>query len=161
MSQSPEQQHPWQQDCWLSLLFLDGSTPIHHERMQHISRAQSTTWQYVENFQYKYCMTQVAAFILPCYWNCNQGPISQKSCKIFRPKTPFEKLRPAYSINLVFSYLVKGINIKMTAKFCASRCLHFQDTKRIMSPKMHPKSFGTFKKRAPAGLQVLPMRKEW
>ena len=128
--------------------------------MQHISSAQITIQQYVENFHHKYYMTQVAAFILPCYCNCIQGPTSQKSCKIFRPKKPFEKLQPAYSVKLVFSYAVKVINIKITAKFHALRCLHFEGTKRIMSPEMRPKSFRTFEKQAQAGSQVSPMRKE-
>ena len=65
------------------------------------------------------------------------------------PEKPFVKLRPAYSVKLVFSYVVKGIKIKITAKLCASRRLRFEDTKRIMSPELYPKSFGTFEKRAP------------
>ena len=36
--------------------------------------------------------------------------------------------------------------MKTTAKFRASRGLRFADTKRIMSPEMSPKSFGTFEK---------------
>ena len=48
---------------------------------------------------------------------------------------------------MLFSYVVKGIRI--TAKFRASRRLRFEDTKKIMSPEIRPKSFGTFKKRAP------------
>ena len=77
------------------------------------------------------------------------GPVSRKSRKLFGPEKPFVKLRPAYSAKLVFSYVVKGIKIKITAKFRASRRLTFEDTKRIMSPEMHPKSFGTFEKQAP------------
>ena len=38
--------------------------------------------------------------------------------------------------------------MKTTAKFRASRRLHFADTKRVMSPEMSPKSFGTFEKQA-------------
>ena len=59
------------------------------------------------------------------------------------PEKPFVKLWPAHS------YLVKGIQLKITAKFRASRPLRFEDTKRIMSPEMRPKSFGTYEKRAP------------
>ena len=77
------------------------------------------------------------------------GPVSRKSRKLFGPEKPFVKLRPAYSVKLVFSYVVKGIIIKITAKFRASRHLRSEDTKRIMSPEMRPKSFGTFEKRAP------------
>ena len=77
------------------------------------------------------------------------GPVSRKSRKLFGPEKPFVKLRPAYSVKLVFSHVVEGIKMKITAKFRASRRLHFEDTKRIMSPNLRPKSFGTFEKQAP------------
>ena len=77
------------------------------------------------------------------------GPVSRKSRELFGPEKPFVKLRPAYSVKLVFSYVVEGIKINITAKFRASRRLHFEDTKRIMSPDLRPKSFGTFEKQAP------------
>ena len=63
-----------------------------------------------------------------------QGPVSRKSRKPFGPEKPFLELRAADSVKLVFSYVVKGIKIKVTAKFRASRRLRFEDTKRIMSP---------------------------
>ena len=69
--------------------------------------------------------------------------------KTFGPKKPFVKFRPAYSVKLVFSYVVKVIKIKINAKFQALRRLRFEDTKRTMSPEMRPKSSGTFEKRAP------------
>ena len=46
-------------------------------------------------------------------------------------------------------YAVKGIKLKITAKFRASRRLRFENTKRIMSPQIRPKLFGTFEKQAP------------
>ena len=76
------------------------------------------------------------------------GPVSRKSRKLFGPEKPFVKPRPAYSVKPVFSYVVNGIKIKITAKFRASRRLSFEDTKRIMSPEMRPKSLGTFEKQA-------------
>ena len=76
-------------------------------------------------------------------------PVSRKSRKLFGLEKPFLRLRPAYSVKLVFSYVVKGIKSKIITKFCASRRLRFEDTKRIMSPEMRPKSSGTFEKRAP------------
>ena len=79
----------------------------------------------------------------------NQGPVSGKSRKLFGPEKLFVKLRPAYCAKLVFSYVVKGIKIKITAKFRASRRLRFEDTKRIMAPEIRPKSFGTFEKQVP------------
>ena len=84
------------------------------------------------------------------------GPVSRKSRKLFGPEKPFVKLRPAYSVKLVFSYVAKGIKIKITAKFRASMRLSFEDTKRIMSPEMRPKSLGTFEKQAP-GLILGPV----
>ena len=59
------------------------------------------------------------------------------------PEKPLVKLRPAYSVKLVFSYVVKGIKIVITAKFRASKRLRFKDTTRISRPEMRPKSFGT------------------
>ena len=82
-------------------------------------------------------------------WYSNQEPVSRKSRKLFGPGKPFVELRPAYSVKLVFSYVVKGIKINITAMFRASRRLSFEDTKRIPSPEMRPISFGTFEKRAP------------
>ena len=81
------------------------------------------------------------------------GPVSRKSRELFGPEKPVVKLRPAYSVKLVFSYVVKGIKIKITAKFRASRGLRFEDTKRIVSPEIRPKSFGTFEKQAPGRLR--------
>ena len=86
--------------------------------------------------------------------NPDMGPVSRKSREFFGPKKPFVKVRPAYSVKLVFSYVVKGIKTKIIAKFRASRRLCFENTKRIMSPEIRPTSFGTFKKQAP-GLKSL------
>ena len=77
------------------------------------------------------------------------GPVSQKSRELCGPEKPFLKVRSAYSVKLVFSYVVKGIKTKITAKFCASRGLRSEDTKRIMSPEIRPKRFGTFEKQTP------------
>ena len=84
-----------------------------------------------------------------------QGPVSRTFRELFGPEKPFVKLRPAFSVKLVFSYVVKGIKIKITAKFRASRRLRFEDTKRIVSPEIRPKSFGTFEKQAPGLCQQL------
>ena len=69
------------------------------------------------------------------------GPVSRKSRKLFGPEIPFVKLRPAYSVKLVFPYVAKGIKMKLAAKFRASRRLRFEDTWRIISPEMCAKSF--------------------
>ena len=77
------------------------------------------------------------------------GPVSRKSRELFGPEKPFVKLRPSYSVKVIFSHNVKGIRIKITAKFRASRRLRFEDTKRIMLPEIRPKRFGAFEKQAP------------
>ena len=58
-----------------------------------------------------------------------------KDPKLYAPEKLFVKLRPAYSVKLVFSHVVKGIKIKTTAKFRDAEHLRFEDTKRIMSPE--------------------------
>ena len=64
-----------------------------------------------------------------------QGPVSRKSRKLFGPEKSFVILQPAYSVKLVFSYVVKGVKIKITAKFRASRRLRFEDKKRYAPEK--------------------------
>ena len=64
------------------------------------------------------------------------------------PEKPLVKLWPAYYVKRVFSYVVKGIKIEITPKVRASERLRFEDTKRIMSLEMRPKSFGTFQPRS-------------
>ena len=85
----------------------------------------------------------------------DQGHVSRKSRKVFGPEEPLVKLRFAYSVKLVFSYVVKQIKIKITSRFRSSRGLCFEDTKRILSPEMRPKSFGTFEKRAPGWIVLV------
>ena len=78
-----------------------------------------------------------------------QGPVSRKSRQLFGPEKPFVKLQSAYSVKLVLSHVVKGIKMNIWRKCRASRSLRFKDTKRIMPPGMHPKSFRIFEKQAP------------
>ena len=77
------------------------------------------------------------------------GARFSKVPKTFRARKAIRKTVTANSVNPVFSYDIKGIKIKINAKFRASRRLRFEDAKRIMSPEMCPKSFGTFEKQAP------------
>ena len=60
--------------------------------------------------------------------------VFQLTRKLYEPEKPLIKLRPAYSVKLVLSYVVKAIEIKITAKFRDTEHLRFEDTKRIMSP---------------------------
>ena len=43
-----------------------------------------------------------------------QGPVSRTSRELFGPEKPFVKLRPAYSVKLIFSHVVKGIKTKIS-----------------------------------------------
>ena len=76
----------------------------------------------------------------PCECGDALGPVSRKSRKRFGPQKTFVTLRPAYSVKLVFSYVVKGMKIITTANFRGPRRLRFEDTKIIMSPQMRTKS---------------------
>ena len=80
-------------------------------------------------------------------WN-KQIIHSFKSREVFCPEKPFVKPRPAYSVKLVSSYVVKGIKIKVTAKFGASRRLRFENTKRIVARNM-PEMFRDFRETGP------------
>ena len=73
------------------------------------------------------------SFTMHMECNCSQRPVSRKFRKICGPETSFVKLRPAYSVKLLFLHVVKGIKIKITAKLRASRRLRFEDTKRIVT----------------------------
>ena len=76
--------------------------------------------------------------------NSDLGPVSRASRELFGPEKPFVKLRPAYSVKLIFSHVVKRIKTKIMAKFRASRRLRFEDPKRIMSPRNTPEKFRDF-----------------
>ena len=66
------------------------------------------------------------------------GQSSPKSRKLFGPEKPFLKVQLDYSVKLVFSYVVKGMKIKITTKFRASRRLEF--ALKIQRELCHPKS---------------------
>ena len=57
------------------------------------------------------------------------GTPGPKARNLFEPEKTFVKLRTAYSVKPVFSYVVKGIRIKITAKFRPLRRLRFEDTR--------------------------------
>ena len=78
------------------------------------------------------------------------GHVSRKSRKLFGPKKPFVKIPTRLCCKAaLFICCKRNKNGNITAKFRASRRLRFGDTKRNMSPEMHPKSFGAFEKQGP------------
>ena len=81
---------------------------------------------------------------LTMHMQCNsgQGSVCGKFRKLCGPEKWFAKLRPANSVKLVFLHVVKGIIMKITAKFCASRRPCFKDTKNIVTRNAPEKSSG-------------------
>ena len=69
------------------------------------------------------------------------GTRFSKVPRTFRARKAIRELRPAYSVKLVFSYVLKGIKMPRDAFVL-----------KITSPEIRPKSFGTFKKQAPVFL---------
>ena len=67
--------------------------------------------------------------------------MSRKSRKLFGPEKPFVKFQTAHSVKLVFSYVIKAKQIKITATFRAPGRLRFEDTKKMMSPKIRLSCF--------------------
>ena len=124
--------------------------------MKHILSFSLTTRAIVHNnnnvlifaiLEYKSPFEKSLTMHMQC--NSRQGPVSGKFGKLCGPEKSFVKLRPAYSVKLVFLHVVKGITIKITAKFCASRRIRFEDTKRIVTRNAPRKVPGTLEKRAP------------
>ena len=72
-------------------------------------------------------MTLIKGDVHRCVLTCTLGPVSRKSRKLFGPEKPFVKLRSAYSVKLVFSYVVKGIQIQIYAKFRSSKQRRFEE----------------------------------
>ena len=81
---------------------------------------------------------------LLCWAVGDQACIFQKTQKLYRPEKPFIKLRPAYYLKLrSFHMVVKGIKIKITAKFRDTFVLKIQRKfkKRVPGRKLqggHP-----------------------
>ena len=82
-------------------------------------------------------------FLLPVEFSTIPGACF--SNVLMGPEKPYIKLQPAHSIKLVFSEVVKGIKIKITANFHASRLYLLN----IQGTCCHPKSFGIFVKWGP------------
>ena len=88
---------------------------------------------FVLKMQRELCHPKYARKVSGLSRNRPLGSVSRKSRRLFGPEKPFVKLRPAHSVKLIFLYVVKGINIKITAKFHVTEHLRFENTKRIMS----------------------------
>ena len=89
-------------------------------------------------------------------WN-SQGPVSRKPRKLFGPEKPFVKLWPAYSVNLVFSYVVKGIKNKNNCKVSCLETPSFWRYKENSVTRNAPEKFRNFREQAPGHLRVKPV----
>ena len=67
--------------------------------------------------------------------------------KTFRVQKAVHKTPTTSFCKAVFVNVLKGIKIEITGKFLASGRVRFEDKKRIISPEMRPKSFGTLENR--------------
>ena len=76
------------------------------------------------------------------------GPLSRKSRKLFGFEKPFVKLRPVYSVTLALSYVVNGWKIKITVKFCASRCRRLRHKGNYVT-RNAPENFRDFRETGP------------
>ena len=83
------------------------------------------------------------------YVSQDQACVSQKNWKLYESEKLFLKLWRAYSVKLVFSFVVMEVKIKISAKFRDSEHSCFEDTKRIMSPE----KFRDFRDTGPQMLQ--------
>ena len=86
------------------------------------------------------------------------GARFSKVPKTFRTRKAIRKTSPRLFCEAGLFICCKGNkSLNNCKKYHASRCLCFEDTKRIMSLEMRPKSFGTFEKRAlgPAFVPVI------
>ena len=56
----------------------------------------------------EFCYGGFSVLVQSSFWvTNNQGPVSRKPRELFGPEKPFVKVRPAYSVKLIFSYVVK------------------------------------------------------
>ena len=90
-------------------------------------------------------------FTLATFQRGAKGPRAcfSKVPKTFRARKAICKTPTRFFCKAGLFSVVKRTKLKINAKFCASRRLRYEDTKRIMSPETRPRSFGTFEKRAP------------
>ena len=77
------------------------------------------------------------------------GACFSKAPELFGPKKPIVKLQSTCFEKLIFEHVFSVRKAKKTAKFDGLESQHCEDIKRIMAPKICPKSFGSFEKQAP------------
>ena len=85
-----------------------------------------------------------------------QGPVSRKSRpKLFGPEKPFVKLPPAYSVKLLFSYVVKRISCKISLLETPS----FWRYKENYVARNSLEKFRDFQETAPDHFLLLPVER--
>lgn len=77
-------------------------------------------------------------------------PVSRESRELFGHEKPVVKLKSAWFEKPIIQHDFNIRKTKRTAKFDGLEPRPYEDTKEIVAPEIHAKSFGTLKKHAPA-----------
>ena len=88
--------------------------------------------------------------------NLGLGPVSRKSPELFGPGKAIRKITTCLFCEAGLFICCKRNKNENNCKVSCLRRLRFEDTKRIMSPEIRPKSFGTFEKQAPESKYIPP-----
>ena len=86
----------------------------------------------------------LAKTLICLYANTSFGRVSQKSRKRFEPEKTFVTLRPAFSVKLGFSYVVKGINNHYNCKVSCPETPWFWRYKENYVTRNAPEKFRDF-----------------
>ena len=78
-----------------------------------------------------------------------QGPVSRKSRELSGPEKPFVKLRPAYSVKLIFSHVVKVIKNKNNGKVSCLETPSLRRYKENYLTRNTPEKFRDFRETDP------------
>ena len=89
-----------------------------------------------------------------------QGHASRKSREVFGAEKLFVKLGPLYCVKLVFSYVVKGIKIKITSEFRASRRLRLKIQRESSHPK-YARNVSALSRNRPRGARTIFVSMEY
>ena len=90
----------------------------------------------------------------------NKGHVPRKSREVFGAEKPFVKLGPLYCVKPVFSYVVKGIKIKITSEFRASRRLRLKIQRESSHPK-YARNVSALSRNRPRGARTIFVSMEY
>ena len=91
--------------------------------------------------------------------NLGLGPVSRKSPELFGSEKAIRKITTCLFCKASLFICCKRNKNENNCKVSCLRRLRFEDTKRIVSPEIGPKSFGSFEKQAPES-KYIPRQNE-